>query len=60
VDGCRRLTKDPAERAGMIQMTLAEAGAKGLTLGSRCPGSTTPGKDEQEGVGFVALIIFDE
>jgi hypothetical protein len=51
VDGCRRLTKDPAERAGMTQMTLAEAKAKGLELCSRCPGSTTSGKKEQENGG---------
>ena len=44
VEGCRRLTKDPEERAKMTKMTLAEAQKKGLRLCSRCPGSTTPGK----------------
>lgn len=48
VDGCRRLTKDPAERAKLTKMTLAEAKAKGLELCSRCPGSTTPGRVKPE------------
>lgn len=47
VEGCRRLTKDPAELAKMTKMTLAEAEAKGLPLCSRCPGSTTSGKGNQ-------------
>jgi len=41
VVGCRRLTKDPAELAKMLKMTLAEAEAKGRPLCSKCPGSTT-------------------
>ena len=36
LDGCRRLTDDPDERAKMIKMTLEEAAAKGLTPCSRC------------------------
>jgi len=44
VGNCRRMPKDPAKRAGMTKMTLAEAEAKGLPLCSRCPGSTTPGR----------------
>lgn len=48
VDGCRRLTDDPAERAKLSKMTLAEAEAKGLALCSRCPGSSTPGKEEKD------------
>lgn len=43
-EGCRRLTNDPAERAKMTQMTLAEARAKDLQLCSKCPGSLTEGK----------------
>lgn len=50
VDGCRRLSKDPAERAKMIKMTLAEAEAQGLQLCSRCPGSTTEGKGNKGGL----------
>ncbi len=49
VEGCRRLTKDPAELAKMKKMTLAEAEAQGLPLCSRCPGSTTPGKGNPQG-----------
>ena len=45
VEGCRRMPSDPAERAKMTRMTLAEAEAKGLPLCSRCPGSTTPRGD---------------
>jgi hypothetical protein len=48
VEGCRRLTNDPTERAKMTRMTLAEAKAKGLELCSRCPGSTPPGKANPE------------
>jgi hypothetical protein len=48
VEGCKRLTKDRAERAQMTTMTLAEAKAKGLELCSRCPGSTTPGRGNPE------------
>jgi hypothetical protein len=44
VEGCRRLSNDPAERAKMTKMTLAEAEANGLPLCSRCPGSNTQGK----------------
>jgi len=44
--GCRRLTTDPAVVATLTTMTLAEAEAKGLPLCSRCPGSTTPGRDD--------------
>jgi len=43
IDGCRRLSDDPAVRATMTTMTLAEAEAKGLPPCSRCPGSETPG-----------------
>lgn len=50
VDGCRRLTDDPAERAKLAKMTLAEAKAKGLELCSKCPGSTTPGEDQSKQV----------
>ena len=39
VEGCRRLTKDPAERAKMQKMTAGEARAKDLPPCSRCPGS---------------------
>ncbi len=45
---CRRLPKDPAERAKYKTMTLAEAEAKGLPLCSKCPGSDTPGKDKDK------------
>jgi len=48
VDGCRRLTQDPDERAKLTKMTLDEAKAKGLELCSRCPGNSTPGKDKPE------------
>ena len=48
VEECKRLTSDPAERAKMTRMTLAEAKAKGLDLCSRCPGSTTPGDNESD------------
>lgn len=48
VEGCRRLATDPAERAKLTEMTLAEANAKGLELCSRCPGSTTVGKGNPE------------
>ena len=48
VEGCRRLTQDPAELAKLSRMTLAEAKAQGLGLCSRCPGSSTPGKDNPE------------
>ena len=55
VEGCRRLTNDPAERAKLAKMMFAEAKAKGLELCSRCPGSTTTGKgnpaDETEESG---------
>ena len=44
VEGCRRLTKDPAELAKMTKMTYGEAKKKELPLCSRCPGSTTEGK----------------
>lgn len=43
---CRRLPKDPAERAKYKTMTLAEAENKGLLLCSKCPGSDTPGKEK--------------
>jgi len=46
---CKRLTKDPAERAKFSKMTLDEAKAKNLPLCSRCPGSTTPGGDKTGG-----------
>jgi len=46
VVGCKRLTTDPAELAKMEKMTLAEAEAKGLPLCSRCPGSTTLGRQK--------------
>ena len=48
VKGCRRLTTDPAELKKLKTMTLAEARKKGLDLCSRCPGSTTPGKEKPE------------
>lgn len=48
VEGCRRLTTDPAEPAKLARMTLAEAKAKGLSLCSKCPDSTTPGKGNPE------------
>lgn len=51
VEGCRRLTKDPEERAKMTVMTMAEAEAKGLPLCSRCPGSTTSGRGNPGGGG---------
>jgi hypothetical protein len=56
VEGCGRLTEDPAERATLARMTLAEAAAKGLALCSRCPGSTTPGRGNpvEEKAGTVA------
>jgi len=44
VEGCRRLATDPKILATMTKMTLAEAEEEGLKLCSRCPGSTTPGK----------------
>lgn len=53
VESCRRLTQDPAERAKLEKMTLAEARAKGLELCSRCPGSSTPVKGSPEGDGGV-------
>jgi len=42
VKDCRRLTGDLAQ---WTKMTMDEARKKGLPLCSRCPGSTTPGKD---------------
>jgi arylsulfatase A-like enzyme len=51
LDGCKRLTNDPAERAKLTRMTLAEAKSKGLTPCSRCSGSATPGKGKPEGSG---------
>lgn len=48
VEGCRRLTDDPAERAKLVRMTLAEAEAKGFPPCSRCPGSTTAGKGDPD------------
>ncbi len=43
---CRRLPKDPTELAKYTTMTLKEAEAKGLQLCSKCPGSTTPGREK--------------
>ncbi len=48
VADCRRLPKDPAERAKYKTMTLAEAEKKGLPLCSKCPGSDTPGRDKDK------------
>jgi len=48
VDGCRRLTNDPAERAKMTKMTLAEAEAKGTPLCSRCPVGNAPDKESSK------------
>jgi len=39
VEGCRRLTKDPAELAKLKKMTAGEARAQGTPPCSRCPGS---------------------
>lgn len=46
VEGCRRLTKDPAELAKIPITTLGKLKAAGSELCSRCPGSTTPGRDK--------------
>lgn len=43
---CRRLPKDAAELAKFTKMTLKEAEAKGPQLCSKCPGSTTPGREK--------------
>ncbi|MEM0926993.1 MAG: sulfatase-like hydrolase/transferase, partial [Planctomycetota bacterium] len=46
-EGCRRLTSDRKLRAAMTKMTLAEAEAQGLPLCSRCPGSSTAGRESR-------------
>lgn len=46
IDGCPRLPKDAAELAKMPVKTYGEMIAGGGVLCSRCPGSTTSGKDK--------------
>ena len=50
LEECKRLPKEPAERATFAKITYAEAKAKNLPLCSRCPGSTTPGSDKNGGI----------
>jgi hypothetical protein len=49
VDGCRRLTKDPAELAKLPVKTYGELIAGGASLCSKCPGTTTEGKGKSGG-----------
>lgn len=45
---CRRLPKDDEELAKYTKMTLKEAEDKGLELCSKCPGSSTPGREKNK------------
>jgi hypothetical protein len=67
VDGCSRLSKDPAELAKLPVKTHGEMIAGGAVLCSKCPGSTTAGKGNpgsgsapsKTGDSDVAAVAYD-